>query len=337
MSSECSSHCHTHACSTKLEDQFENSSVDVPQHPKKKVNHQHTTDLRGHKVIPPTLLRKAPWIWLALAEMVGTFFMTFIGTGVVASAVTFDSQVGLWQVAVVWGFSITIAIYLVGNISGAHLNPAVTLTLVVFRPKDFSARVLLYYIPAQVLGAFLAGLMVYGIWESPIVAFELRNNITRGYPGSQLSAMMFGEYFPNPGNKAIVAVSVGLAFGVEALGTFLIMLVILALTDYRNQPYQTAIVKHLTPYFIGMTVACAISIFAPFTQAGFNPARDFGPRLASLIFGWGVIAIPGGSNNGFWIYLIAPFVGALVAGAIYKISIGRHFKEKCITGQCKCD
>lgn len=262
--------------------------------------------------------------------------MVFIGTGVVASAVTFDAQVGLWQVAVVWGFAVALAIFLVGNISGAHLNPAVTITLVVFRRADFPLRTLLFYIPAQFLGAFVAGLMVYGIWESPIAAFERRNNITRGFPGSEFSAMMFGEYFPNPANKPAVPVSVGLAFGVEALGTFFIMMVILALTDYRNQPYQKAIVKHLAPYFIGMTVACAISVFAPFTQAGFNPARDFGPRLASLIFGWGLIAIPG-PYNGFWVYLIAPPVGALVAGVLYKISIGRHYKEKCLTGFCKCD
>lgn len=113
--------------------------------------------------------------------------------------------------------------------------------------------------------------------------------------------------------------------------------------------------QHLTPYFIGSCVACVISIFGPFTQvglrcsccwssssfcrccqAGLNPARDFGPRLVALAFGWGAVAIPG-PQNGFWVYLVAPCVGALTAGLFYKVTIGRHFKEKCLTGECKCD
>lgn len=143
--------------------------------------------------------------------------------------------------AVVWGFAVTLAIFLVGPISGAHLNPAVTLTLVVFRRKDFEARILLAYVPAQLLGAFLAGLIVYGVWEAPIAALELRRNITRGQPGSALSAMMFGEYFPNPAAALMTPVSVGLAFGVEVLGTFLLMLVILAFTGEQKNCFLSCI------------------------------------------------------------------------------------------------
>lgn len=225
------------------------------------------------------------WIWESVGEFFGTMLMVFIGTGVVAAAVTTGAQVGIWQVAIVWAIGVTVSILAVGPISGAHLNPAVSICLVFFRRAEFKPWILLYYLPFQLLGAFFGGMVVYGIFQAPIVEFERRKNITRGAAGSEISAQMFGEYFPNPStNLAPSSVSVGTAFGVEMLGTLVIMIVILVLTDKRNLDYRTSISKGLAPYWIGLTVAAMISVLAPLTQGGFNPARDFGPRLVICIF-----------------------------------------------------
>jgi glycerol uptake facilitator protein len=260
--------------------------------------------------------------------------VVLIGTSVVASAVTTGAQQGLWQVAVVWGWAVTLAIFIVGPISGAHLNPAVSLCLVLFRSRDFSWRILLHYVPAQLFGAFVGSLIVYGVWASSIRGFEGRNNITRGASGSELSCMMFGEYFPNPALRGAVGeVSSGLAVGVEILGTFFIIVTILSITDKRNMAYRTAIMNGMAPFWIGASVACAISAFAPLTQGGFNPARDFAPRIVAAIFGWGAVAIPA---TVFWVYIVGPLAGALVAGATYKWTLGRHYKEKCVKGECEC-
>ena len=100
---------------------------------------------------PPGLLRRC------VAEVVGTWLMVFAGTSVVAAAVLAGAQAGLWQVAVAWAVGVSMAIYLTGAISGAHLNPAVSLAFAVFRPRDFPPRLLLPYWASQLLGAVLAG------------------------------------------------------------------------------------------------------------------------------------------------------------------------------------
>ena len=92
----------------------------------------------------------------------------------------------------------------------------------------------------------------------------------------------------------------------------------------------------MTPYWIGLTVAAIIAILAPLTQAGINPARDFGPRLVALIFGWGSIAIPG-PRSGFWIYIVGPPIGTCTAGLLYSFALGRHYKEQCLRGKCHCE
>ena len=99
--------------------------------------------------------------------------------------------------------------------------------------------------------------------------------------------MIFGEYYPNPGSKAIV--SLPLAMGAEALGTFLLVLMVFALTEGCNvgRPDDA-----LAPVFIGLTVTSIICLVAPLTQAGLNPARDLGPRLVAWLMGWGDAAFP---------------------------------------------
>jgi MIP family channel proteins len=250
-------------------------------------------------------------------EVVGTFLLVLFGTGAVASAVLTGALVGLWQVAAVWGFGVTLAIYVSASASGAHLNPAVSLSMALFRRDEFPLRRLLPYWGAQLAGGILAGAVVLTVFGPFIDRFEQERGIERGEAGSQHSAMVFGEYFPNPDmfgtdDAARELVSPLLAVSTEALGTGILVLVIFALTDRRNGARPGA----LAPFFIGFTVAVLISLFAPVTQAGWNPARDLGPRLVALAAGWGEIAIPG-PRNGFWVYIVGPLVGGPIGGAVY--------------------
>jgi glycerol uptake facilitator protein len=258
-----------------------------------------------------------------LGEALGTFLLVLFGTGSVACAVLTGALQGLWQVAVVWGFGVTIAIYCSAALSGAHLNPAVSLAFAVLRPASFPRERLAPYCLAQLAGAIAAGLVVWAAFAPFLERFEAHEGLVRGLPGSERAAMIFGEYFPNPaifgtGPEAAALVSPLGAMLVEALGTAILVLVIFALSDPHNTagPPPT-----LVPFFVGFTVAVLISLFAPITQAGWNPARDFGPRLVALLAGYGSIAIPG-PQGGFWIYIVGPLLGAVVGGALYERLIG---------------
>jgi glycerol uptake facilitator protein len=252
-------------------------------------------------------------------EILGTFLLVLFGTGSVACAVLTGALDGLWQVAVVWGFGVTLAIYCSAALSGAHLNPAVSLAFALLRPSSFPPSRLLPYWSAQLVGAILAGLVVWTAFAPFLARFEAREGLIRGTPGSERAAMIFGEYFPNPalfgtGPEAAALVSPLGALLIEAFGTAILVLVIFALSDPDN---AAAPAPTLVPFFVGFTVAVLISLFAPITQAGWNPARDFGPRLVALLAGFGAIAIPG-PQGGFWIYIVGPLLGGLIGGSLYE-------------------
>ena len=257
-------------------------------------------------------------------EMLGTYLLVLFGTGSVASAVLSGAQVGLWQVAAVWGFGVALAIYVSAGMSGAHLNPAVSLSMALLRPADFPAARLLPYVASQLAGAVLAGGTVAVLFGPLLRRFEAAREIVRGTPGSELSAMVFGEYFPNPAlfgtdAAARALVSPSQAALVEGFGTAVLVLVIFALTSPRNGDRPG---RGITPFFIGFTVAVLISLFAPLTQAGWNPARDFGPRLVAFALGWGAVAIPG-PDGGFWAYIVGPLAGGPLGGLAWRLAEGR--------------
>lgn len=257
-------------------------------------------------------------LWRCIAEVIGTWLLVFAGTSVVAAAALTGAQVGLWQVAVGVALGVALAIYLTAAISGAHLNPAVSLAFAIFRSAEFPRRLLVPYWISQLLGAALAGVSVLLLYGSFIRRFEVEQGISRGEPGSQLSAMMFGEYFPNPGlagtgDAAAALVSPWAAAAVEAVGTGILVLVIFGLTDRRNTALPA---KYLAPALIGLTVGLLISMLAPLTQGGWNPARDFGPRLVAFFAGWGEMAIPGPSG-GFWAYIVGPLTGGPLGAGVY--------------------
>jgi len=259
-----------------------------------------------------------------LAEGLGTWLLVLFGCGAVHVAVLTGALSGLWQVAIVWAVAIAVAIYVVGGVSGAHLNPAVTIALAAWH--RFRWAHVTPYILSQLLGAFAAAgvlFMLYG----PLLA-EKDREVGRGNPGSEVTAMCYGEYFPNPGTadaatafrngdqeRLRALVSEPTACAAEALGTLILVLVIFAVTDERN---SAAPAGHLAPVFIGLTVAILIAVIAPLTQACFNPARDFGPRLFAYLAGWGSVALPGLRSTGFFtVYILAPMVGGFAGGGVY--------------------
>ncbi|MDQ3120227.1 MAG: aquaporin [Verrucomicrobiota bacterium] len=260
----------------------------------------------------------APLPKWAIGEFFGTFLLVFFGCGSVCAAVTTGAQVGVFQVAIVWGLGIATAIYLTGSLSSAHLNPAVTIASAVW--SRFPTKLVLPYIAVQLLGAFTAAALLYFIFSGAIAAYETKNRIERGAAGSEATAMVFGEYFPNPDGKALTAaarntMSHGAAFGAEIIGTAILVLVIFCVTDERNATRP----QLLTAATIGLTVTLLISLLGPLTMACLNPARDLGPRLFSAVAGWR--GIPFSTNGLGWltVYIIAPIAGGLLGGAIYRV------------------
>ncbi len=254
----------------------------------------------------------------AIGEFFGTFLLVFFGCGSVCAAVATGAQVGVFQVAIVWGIGIATAIYLTGSLSSAHLNPAVTIASAAW--SRFPARLVLPYIGVQLLGAFAAAALLYALFGGSIRAYETKHNIVRGETGSEATAMVFGEYFPNPGGKPLTeaareTMTPGAAFAAEVVGTAILLLVIFCSTDERNANRP----QLLTAATIGLTVTILISLLGPLTMACLNPARDLGPRLFSAIAGWKTVPF---TTNGFgWltVYIVAPIVGGLLGGGVYRV------------------
>jgi len=263
---------------------------------------------------------RARWLARSVAgEGLGTFILVFFGVGVVNAAVVTGAQIGLWQVAVVWAIGVSLGIYASAALSGAHLNPAITLVALVY--DRFPLRRAFVYVAAQVAGAMLASGLLYSLFREPIIEFERRHGLLRGGPGSELSAMVFGEYFPNPAvfgtaEDAWRIVSLQGAFIAEMVGTAFLALLIAVVTHPRNRDRPIARTEAL---LIGVGVAAIISVIAPLTQAGLNPARDFGPRFVCWFLGWGDIAIPGPRGGWFSVYIVAPCIGALIGGGLYRL------------------
>lgn len=265
----------------------------------------------------PTLFAKM------IAEAVGAFLLVLFGIGSVHVAVFTGGLQGLGQVALAWGIGVGLAIYATAAVSGAHLNPAVTLAFATFR--GFHWKHVGPYVAAQMAGAFAAAAVLYGLFHNFIAAFEREHGLVRGEPGSQRSAMAYGEYFPNPDfgttAEAFALVSHAQAFAAEAIGTGLLVFFIFVLIEPRNRfaPRGRAVALP-----IGLVVTVLICLLAVLTQGGFNPARDFGPRLFAFLAGWGEIAIPGPRGGFFTVYILAPLVGGLGGAAAHDYLLRPH-------------
>ena len=211
-----------------------------------------------------------------IGEFIGTFLLVLFGCGSVAVSLLFDSHQGLFQIAAVWGIGVSLAIYATRHLSCAHLNPAVTLAMVA--SKRMVAKKMPVYLAAQFMGAFASGVIFYLLFGAAISTFENASGRLRGTAESIQTAKIFGEFYIKNGDSGSAFM---LAAGAEAFGTFLLVLMIFSLTEGCNLGRPD---DNLAPIFIGLTVTSVICLIAPLTQAGLNPARDFGPRMVAWIF-----------------------------------------------------
>lgn len=272
-----------------------------------------------------------------VAEFVGTFLLVFFGCGAVHAAVLLGAQSGLWQVAIVWGIAIMLAIYSVDAISGAHINPAMTIAFSVW--NGFPATRVIPYILSQVAGAAAAASLLFFLFSGFLSRLEAEKQVERGQPGSVITAMCYGEYYPNPGSLASAEgpysaeahaqwkpwLSHQQAWVAEFAGTFVLACVVFALIDAKNGGRPAA---SFAPIFVGLTVSALISVIAPLTQACFNPARDFGPRMVAYFAGWGSVAFPGTADwSWLTVYIVAPITGALAGAGFQKQFLSRSYPK----------
>ncbi|MDO7897186.1 MIP/aquaporin family protein [Pseudomonas citrulli] len=247
-----------------------------------------------------------------LAEFLGTALLIFFGTGCVAALKVAGASFGLWEISIIWGVGVSMAIYLTAGISGAHLNPAVSIALCLF--TDFEKRKLPFYIFCQVAGAFCGALLVYTLYSNLFFDFEQSRHMIRGTEASLELASVFSTY-PHP------ALSTGQAFVVEMIITAILMGVIMSLTDDNNGLPRGP----LAPLLIGLLIAVIGSSMGPLTGFAMNPARDFGPKLMTFVAGWGEISLTGGRDIPYFLVpIFAPLLGACLGAAAYRGLIARH-------------
>ncbi|MER6149465.1 MIP/aquaporin family protein [Streptomyces hirsutus] len=263
-----------------------------------------------------------------LAEFLGTFVLLLFGIGSVAVAVvglpgsgrqTVDFGPANWLIiSWGWGLAVVFGVYVAGGISGAHLNPAVTLSFAAWR--GFPWRKVLPYWLAQVAGAFVAAALVYACYRWAIDAANVKAGIPRDESLATYSifATFPAEYFGDSWWGPLLD---------QIVGTGILLLLICALIDTRN----TAPMSNLHPFLIGLVVVAIGLAFG--TNAGYaiNPARDFGPRLFTFFEGWGAIALPGSFEwfSGYWwIPIAGPLIGGLLGTAVYDLLISPVIKAR---------
>jgi glycerol uptake facilitator protein len=242
-----------------------------------------------------------------IAEFLGTLVLILFGNGVVAMVNLFSTGVpgeivhgGYTNITIGWGLAVTMGIYIAGRISGAHLNPAVTISLAVYR--DFPWRKVAPYIAVQVLGAFLAAAIVY--WNY-MPAFQAAD------PGLEKTAGVFTTFpaFPQFPFAGLLD---------QTIGTALLLMMIFAITDERNQPPGA----NLGALMVGLVVVVIGMAFGGMHGYAINPARDFGPRVFTVVAGF--------KNNGltdgpkvFWVPIVGPILGGILGSAAYDFGIRR--------------
>lgn len=226
-----------------------------------------------------------------LAEYIGTFWLVLGGCGSAVLAAAFpELGIGFAGVALAFGLTVLTMAYAIGHISGCHLNPAVTLGL--FAGGRFSSKDIIPYVIAQLAGAVTAAFV---LWQ-----------IASGKPGFNLvesgfAANGFGEH--SPGGYSLFA-----ALVCETVMTLMFLFIILGSTDYRAP-------SHFAPIAIGLGLTLIHLISIPVTNTSVNPARSTSQAL--FVGGWAIQQL--------WLFWIAPIVGAILAGIIYRV-IGRDIK-----------
>jgi glycerol uptake facilitator protein len=267
-----------------------------------------------------------------LSEFFGTFVLIAFGDGVVAMAVAALPGSGrtagptvIFQAAgdwllITWGWAMAVAfgVWVAGGVSGAHLNPAVTLAFAV-RRRFAWAKVLPYW-GAQVVGAFAGAALVFLVYFNAIDAFNIANKTPRSGGGALATYSIFATfpagYFHGGYAGPLIDQIVGTAF---------LLIFVVAVIDLRN----TAVGSNLAPLVIGLGVAAIGMSYGANAGYAINPARDFGPRLFAYFAGFGKVALPGSYNSGgltfsdyFWIPIVGPLIGGVVGIVLYDLFIG---------------
>ncbi|MGR2962954.1 MIP/aquaporin family protein [Vibrio vulnificus] len=249
-----------------------------------------------------------------LAEFIGTGLLIFFGVGCVAALVLAGAQFGQWEISIVWGFGVSIAIYCTAGVSGAHINPAVTIALAAFHGFD-KAKVVPYII-AQLLGAFCSAALVYTLYSNLFTDYEIAHNFVRSSQEALATAGIFSTY-PH------ASLSFFGAFAVEFVITAVLMFAILALGDEHNGAPRGA----MNPLLIGILIAVIGGSLGPLTGFAMNPARDFGPKLFAYFAGWDY-ALSGGRDIPYFIVpILAPIAGACFGGWLYPKAIAAYLPK----------
>jgi glycerol uptake facilitator protein len=278
-----------------------------------------------------------------LAEFLGTMILILFGDGVVAVVLLFNgfgspaSVPGVSGTASVgssaaswllinwgWGFAVMLGVFVAGTISGAHLNPAVTFGLAVRRAFPWTK--VIPYVIAQVVGAFVAAGILYIEYQAGMKSQEAANHITRGSLQAATGPSQFFFTYPHTALGGVVVPLWNAIFD-EILGTFLLVYLILVITDARNSPP----LSNLAPLIIGILVVAIGMSFGVDSGYAINPARDFGPRVLALLAGFGEGAFPGngvGFSWYFWVPIVAPLVGGGLAALIFNVTLHPILRDR---------
>lgn len=240
-----------------------------------------------------------------LAEFLGTMIILLFGAGVVAMVVLFSTGApgevvngGYTNITLGWGLGVMLAVAVTAKVSGAHLNPAVTLSVAVFR--GFPWGKVVPYMTAQVAGAFAGAAIVF---------FNYRPAFLKHDPGLENTAGVFCTFpaFPDVPFAGFID---------QVVGTALLLFLVMAVTDERNLGAPS----WLVPILVGLIVVAIGISFGALHGYAINPARDLGPRLLTVAAGFKNNGLTDGS--GVWLIpFFAPFLGGIVGTAAYEFTI----------------
>lgn len=250
------------------------------------------------------------------AEYLGTFTILIFGIGVVAQVVLYGGKFGDYTVIpFAWGWGVALAIYIAGGVSGAHLNPAVTLAFAIRR--GFSWRKVPWYWTAQVAGAFTAAALMYFNYQEAFHRFD---------PGKTFKSQGVFSTLPNG-----VTVIGGLRD--QIILTAILVALIFALIDERN----VAPKANMGPFLIGILIIAIGEAFGANSGWAINPARDFGPRLFSWLAGWSTAWKDSSGSVYFWVPIIGPFIGGAIGACVYDFFIGQFLPTEHPVGRVETE
>lgn len=252
--------------------------------------------------------RLSPLAREALAEVMATFILVSFGVGSVAQKVLSRGAFGtFFSINFGWGIGVTLGCYWAGGISGAHMNPAVTLAFAFVRRLEW-IKVPVYCI-AQLFGAFLASAVVYGIYYDALNAFDGGVRQILGVNGTAGIWATYPQDFLSTGN----------GFADQLFGTALLVSCILAILDRNNNSPDQGV----APVMIGLVVFVIGATFGFNCGYAINPARDLGPRIFTAMAGWGgdVFTV---ANHWAWVPIIACLIGGVLGAIVYIVTIELH-------------